>query len=86
MLHSATFTFPVLSTTDGAEWAAASNPVVGYSRGIAVMPDGRTMVRPALTFGSDGISFNGDVEGARPLEPSDVHLDRPVDQRRARLQ
>lgn len=63
MLHSATFTFPVLSTTDGAEWAAASNPVVGYSRGIAVMPDGRTMVRPALTFGSDGISFNGDVEG-----------------------
>ena len=60
---SATFTFPVLSTADGAEWAAPSKPVVGYSRGIAVMPDGRTMVRPALTFGSDGISFKGNVEG-----------------------
>ena len=60
---SATFTFPVLSTTDGAEWAAPSTPVVGYSRGIAVMADGRTLVRPAQTFGSDGISFKGDVEG-----------------------
>ena len=53
-----------MSTTDGgAEWAAPSKPVVGYSRGIAVMPDGRTMVRPALTFGSDSISFEGNVEG-----------------------
>ena len=54
---NATFTFPVLATTDGAEWAAPSKPIVGYSRGLAVMPDGRTMVRPALTFGSDTISF-----------------------------
>ena len=60
---NATFSFPVLATINGAEWAVPSKPVVGYSRGIAVMPDGRTMVRPALTFGSDGISFVGNAEG-----------------------
>ena len=54
---NASFTFPVLSTTNGSAWAPPSQTVVGYSRGMAVMPDGRTMVRPALTFGSDTISF-----------------------------
>jgi hypothetical protein len=60
---NASFSYPVLATRNGAEWVVPSKPVVGYSRGIAVMPDGRTMVRPALTFGSDGISFVGNAEG-----------------------
>ena len=55
---NATFTFPVLATTDGgAEWVRPSKAPVGYSRGLAVMPDGRTMVRPAVTFGSDSVYF-----------------------------
>ena len=54
---NASFSFPVLATSNGAEWTAPSKPVVGYSRGVAVMPGGLTMVRPALTFGSDTIAF-----------------------------
>ena len=54
---NASFTFPVLVTKTGTQWTRPDEPVVGYSRGMAVMPDGRTMVRPALTFGSDSISF-----------------------------
>ena len=54
---NASFTFPVLTTTNGSAWSAPKRPVVGFSRGIAVMPDGTTMVRPALTFGSDSVSF-----------------------------
>ena len=55
---NATFSFPALSTTNGAEWAAPAAPApVGFSRGMAVMADGSTMVRPALNFGTDTIEF-----------------------------
>ena len=55
---NATFSFPVLVTTNGADWAPPTTPApLGYSRGIAVMAGGRTMVRPALNFGSDAIEF-----------------------------
>jgi hypothetical protein len=55
---NATFSFPVLVTTNGADWAPPTTLApVGYSRGIAVMAGGRTMVRPALNFGSDAIEF-----------------------------
>ena len=56
--NNASFDFPVLSTTNGSTWEAAAQPApVGYSRGIAVMADGRTMVRPALNFGDDAMEF-----------------------------
>ena len=57
---NATFSFPVLATTNnGADWVVPTTPAgpVGYSRGMAVMAGSRTMVRPALNFGSDAIQF-----------------------------
>ena len=57
---TAVFTFPVLqSSNNGANWtrATAGKAPFGFSRGMASMSDGQTMVRTAMTFGSDSVAF-----------------------------
>ena len=53
---NATFTFPVLATTDGgAEWVTPSKPVVGYSRGLAVIKAACPLLRCELRIKVGGV-------------------------------
>jgi hypothetical protein len=67
--HNATFSFPLLTYHGERNWtvASANEGPLGYSRGMAILPDGRSMVRAALSAGAAGqVHFGPDGHFADP--------------------
>jgi polygalacturonase len=54
--QNATISFPLLTFHGGWNWTVATAPV-GYSRGMAILQDKRSMVRAALSSGADKVHF-----------------------------